>query len=93
MVGRIAPLPVATFEVAHELDQRVDACLRERVVDRRAHPADRTVTLQAVQAGRRGLLDELLFELFAAQPDCTFRAATTESRKSFREATQTLATE
>ena len=52
-------LAVLPLELAHELDQRVHALLGERVVDRRAHAADRSVALEAVEAGRGGLLHEL----------------------------------
>ena len=48
-----ARLTVRPLELAHEVDQRVDARLGERVVDRRAHAADRAVALQAVEARPR----------------------------------------
>src|SRR5688572_27673825 len=42
--------PVAPFEVLHETGERVDARFGERVVDGRAHAADRSVSLESVQA-------------------------------------------
>ena len=54
---------VSPLEFPHEGDQRVHAFLGERVVDRRAHAADRAVALEAVEPGCGRLLDELLLEL------------------------------
>src|SRR6476646_3130140 len=62
-------LAVATFELAHEGDQVVDALLRERVVDRCPHPADGAMTLEPVEAGGRGLLHERLLEVFVGQTE------------------------
>ena len=43
-------LAVRALELAHELHERVDAFFGKRVVDRRAHAADRAVALEAVEA-------------------------------------------
>ena len=67
--SRDVGLPVLPLELLHEVDQRVDAFLGERVVDRRAHAADRTMALEAVEAGRRRFLHERVLELFARQPE------------------------
>ena len=42
---------VSPLELPHEGDQRVHAFLGERVVDRRAHAADRAVALEPVETG------------------------------------------
>src|SRR5258708_21775866 len=52
------------LELAHEGDQLVDPVLGERVVDRRSHPANRPVALEAVEAGGGRLLDEGLLQIF-----------------------------
>src|SRR5215207_3507708 len=62
-------LPVAAFELAHELHEGVDAALGERVVDGRAHAADRTVPLETVEPCRCRLLDERLLEFLASEPE------------------------
>ena len=62
-------LSVAALELAHEVDQGVHAGLGEGVVDRGTHPADRTMPLEPVEPGRRGLLDERRFEVLAGQPE------------------------
>src|SRR5262245_12256070 len=50
--------PVAPFELLHELGQRIDARLREGVIDRCPDTADGSMSLQPVQARFFGLLDE-----------------------------------
>src|SRR5713226_4402969 len=54
---------VLLLEVPHEGHQRIDAFFGKRVVDRRAHPADRSVARESIQAGRRGFPDEQLLEI------------------------------
>src|SRR3954469_18236513 len=44
-------LPVFLLEVPHEAHQCLDPLLRERVVNGRAHAANRTMSFQAVEAG------------------------------------------
>src|SRR5438270_8227755 len=61
-------LPMLALEFVHERDKRVDAVLRKRVVDRRAHASDRSMAFQPVEAGRCRLFDESGFELFRPQP-------------------------
>src|SRR5712692_11554004 len=60
-------LAVFALEIPHERDERLDAVFRERVVNRRPHPADRAVPLQAVQAGGGRLLDEHVLEIFGGE--------------------------
>src|SRR6202022_4147700 len=49
---------VLTLEFTHEGDQRLDAGERHGIVDARAHSAQHTVSLQAVQAGMSRLREE-----------------------------------
>ena len=51
-VLRWLPSHGGRLEIAHEIDQRLHAGLRHRVVDRRAHAAERAVALQREQARR-----------------------------------------
>src|SRR5258708_35315974 len=68
--GRRAPRStVFPLELFHEIAQSLNPRFGERVVDRGAHAADRPVSLQPVQTRRRGVLGELLLELFAGQPE------------------------
>src|SRR5262245_58364599 len=68
-VAETRRLAAAALEVAHERHKRVDAGLREGVVDRGAHAADGTVTLEAVEARRRRLLQEYLLQFLGWQPE------------------------
>ena len=63
------PLRLRAFELAHELHERLDALFGKRVVDRRAHAADRPMAFEAVEASGGGFLLECLFQLFARQPE------------------------
>src|SRR2546423_1369305 len=63
------PSAVSLLEVAHEGHERVDAGFRERVIDRRAHAADRAVALEAVETCRGRFRHEHLLEIFARQPE------------------------
>src|SRR5919109_1611452 len=62
-------LAVFTLEFPHELGECMDAFLRKRVVDRGTDAADRTMPLQAVETRGRRLLDELLLQFLAGQPE------------------------
>src|SRR6476469_1454742 len=62
-------LPVLALELTHERDKRVDAGLGERVVNRRAHAADRAMPLEAVEPGRGRLLDEPILEFLGRQAE------------------------
>src|SRR5450759_4073599 len=60
---------VLYLKFAHEFDQCLDARERHRIVNRRAHAADRTVTLELSQPARLCLLEEYLVERFVSQPE------------------------
>src|SRR5829696_1920462 len=62
-------LAVGALELAHELDERLDAFAREGVVDGGAYAADRAVAFEAVKARGRRLIRKLLLQLFARQPE------------------------
>jgi hypothetical protein len=49
-------------KIMHEVDQRLHARQRHRVVDRRAHAADRPMPLQLQQAARLRLLEEVAIQ-------------------------------
>src|SRR5205814_2259773 len=66
---RSCSLPVRALELFHERNKRFDARERERVVDRSANAAYRTVSLQAVESRLCSFTYELLFELFARKPE------------------------
>src|SRR5688500_5276569 len=55
---RVATSAPAAGEVRHEVDQRLHALDRHRVVDRGAHAAQRAMALQADEAGGVGLGQE-----------------------------------
>src|SRR5689334_22916995 len=65
----MSSLTVAPFKFLHELHERIDARFRERVIDRRAHAADGTVPLEAVEARISRILRKPLLELLARQPE------------------------
>src|SRR5690242_16123056 len=65
----VTPLAVRALELFHKRDQRFDAFARESVIDGRADAADRAMALQPVQSRLGGFGDELLFEVFARQPE------------------------
>ena len=67
--SRLSALPL---ELLHELDERVDAFFRERVVDRRAHAADRAVALEAVEPRRGRFLHERFSSSSVASRNVTF---------------------
>src|SRR5207237_7846033 len=58
---------VAAFEVLHVRDERSHSFDRHCVVDRRAHAADRAVTLQLHHAGFPGALEEHFVERWVMQ--------------------------
>src|SRR5579872_4208995 len=62
-------LPAVALEFPHERNERVDPLLREGVVNRRAHAADRAMTLQPVETRGRRLLDEGSFQILGAEPE------------------------
>src|SRR5258708_30217824 len=62
-------LSVLPFELAHEGHERVDPVLGKRVVDGRAHAANRPVTLEAVEPRRGRFLDERLLEILGRQAE------------------------
>ena len=53
--ARAGKLAAGSFELAHELHERVHAVFGKSVVDRRAQAAERAVAFQALEAGRFGL--------------------------------------
>src|ERR671938_1733748 len=57
------------LELPHERHQRLAACLREGVVDARAHPAHRAVPFEAVETPLRGLADEFGLQLLARRTE------------------------
>src|SRR6185436_7735488 len=61
------PLTMFLFELAHVVDQGTHALDRHRVVDRRAHPADRAVALELHHAALHRALEERLVELGVLQ--------------------------
>src|SRR5687767_285861 len=60
---------VAGLEILHEIDERADALDRHRVVDRRAHAADRAMALEREQARLLRFGEECLVERFVAQAE------------------------
>src|SRR5262249_32209766 len=64
------PLSVPSLDFLHEADECVDALFGKRVVDRRTHPPDRPVTLQAIETRGGGFTDETILEFLVGQPEC-----------------------
>src|SRR2546422_10847027 len=62
-------LPVFPFEFPHELHERIDPFLGERVVDRGPYAPDRAVSLEAIETGGRRLFHEKVFQPLASQPE------------------------
>src|SRR5450759_3532908 len=58
---------VLYLKFAHEFDQCFDARKRHCIVNRRAHAADRTVTLELGQPARLRLLEEIRIERLVPQ--------------------------
>src|SRR5215472_3154207 len=78
------PSALGAFELAHEFHECVDTRFWKRVVDRRAHAANRSMTFQAVESFRYRSRHECLLELLARQPerDVHQRAAVDRRRAS-----------
>src|SRR5205085_3472445 len=60
-------LAVLTLELAHELDERLAARMREGIVDRGAYAADRAMPFETVQPLRARLFRKLLLQIFRRQ--------------------------
>ena len=65
--GIRGPDTVPLGKITHEIDQRLHTLDRHRVVDRRAHAADRAMALQCKQTRGVRFLEERLVELRARQ--------------------------
>src|SRR6266566_1754487 len=60
--------PILALKLPHKLHQRFAARARKGVVNRSANATDRTMAFQAVHAGRRRFVRELLFQILRRQP-------------------------
>src|SRR5687767_6499791 len=79
-------LAVGFFEVAHAGDQRVASGGRERVVDARAHAADRTVPLEAGELALLRLCEEFLLQLLGRTAEAdVHQRATVDARSAAEE--------